>query len=267
MLITRLSPAVALALLAAGATALPAAADHDKRRGGYDDRNSGYERHDGYDQGYSNRARQYARRGGDGLVLFQHPGFKGRSVEIRGPVYSLSRERIGLNDEVSSIAVLGGTWEVCADPSFTGRCRIIRGDEVKLSYIRMDDNITSIRPVGRQHDYGDAYGRERRPVAGRHDRGARSGVRLFEHPDFRGRSLPVSGAVPYLKPLGANDTVSSIAIHSGAWLVCSDPDYRGRCEIIDASVRTLTPYRLNDNISSIRPVDPYARSHSRYTYK
>ena len=96
---------------------------------------------------------------------------------------------------------------------------------------------------GRDHEYGGRRGGYVRNAP----------VVLFEHPGFRGSALPVDGAIAHLKPLGFNDTVSSIAVKGGAWEVCSDPDFRGRCEIITGSVESTGYYRLNDNISSIRP--------------
>ena len=86
-------------------------------------------------------------------------------------------------------------------------------------------------------------------------RGSASGdVILFEHSDFRGQAVEISGAVPYLNDARFNDRASSIAIRRGAWEVCTDANFRGRCEVIQGNVDGLSQFRLNDNISSIRPV-------------
>lgn len=200
------------------------------------------------------------------LVAWEHPHFRGRAIELDRPVHSLSRQRIGLNDSISSIAVRGGVWEVCADPNFTGRCRIIRGEETKLSYIRMNDTITSLRPLGRKaaRRYGYAGHGWRRPARRGHGPGLRGherygaradgGITLFADPYFRGRSYALDRADTYLKYRGANDTVSSIRVDYGVWEVCVDPGFRGRCEIVDASVGKLSPFGLDDNISSVRPL-------------
>lgn len=86
-------------------------------------------------------------------------------------------------------------------------------------------------------------------------RGNASGdVILFEHSEFRGEAVEITGAVPVLNDARFNDRTSSIAIRRGAWEVCTDNHFRGRCEVIRGDVDRLNYLRLNDNISSIRPV-------------
>lgn len=85
--------------------------------------------------------------------------------------------------------------------------------------------------------------------------GARGDVAtIYVHPDFRGKSLRVTGPVTHLNEYGFNDKVSSIRIERGTWEVCVDPDFRGRCEILSYRAGELNDYRLNDKITSIRPI-------------
>ncbi|MEM9841045.1 MAG: beta/gamma crystallin-related protein [Pseudomonadota bacterium] len=81
---------------------------------------------------------------------------------------------------------------------------------------------------------------------------------LFKDPDFRGAAIAIDGPVYNLRPLGFNDTISSIDIR-GAWEVCVDPDFRGRCVVIDGPTAHLSHLRMNDNISSMRPLRGGAR--------
>lgn len=53
----------------------------------------------------------------------------------------------GMNDEISSIQVRRGTWEICSDGNYRGRCETISSDMPRLNGIRMNDNISSIRRV------------------------------------------------------------------------------------------------------------------------
>ena len=251
---------LAASLLGASLFASPAIADrsHTSERGTYghwpDDR-TGRLAGGRYDAG--------------SLIAWEHPFFNGRAIELTGPVRSLSRQRIGLNDLISSIAVRGGAWEVCSDPDFRGRCRIIHGEEEKLSWIRMDDTITSLRPVRRHatrhrgyDDYArndtrrrdNRHGRYRGHDARNHDARNYGAITLYTDPYFRGRAYTLDGADTYLKYRAANDTVSSIRVDHGVWEVCTDPQFRGRCEIVDASVGKLSPFGLDDNISSVRPL-------------
>ncbi len=246
---------LAASLLGASLFASPATADRSRSH-----------ESEAYGHGRDNRTDRLAggQYHGAGLIAWEHPYFNGRAIELNGPVQSLSHQRIGLNDAISSIAVRGGAWEVCSDPDFKGRCRIIRGEEEKLSWIRMDDTITSLRPVRRHatrhRDYDD-YARNDTPRRDYRNDGHRSddmrgygAITLYADPYFRGRAYTLDGADTYLKYRGANDTVSSIRVDHGVWEVCTDPQFRGRCEIIDASVGKLSPFGLNDNISSVRPL-------------
>jgi hypothetical protein len=71
----------------------------------------------------------------------------------RGASESFSREipdlrGSGLNDRISSIR-LRGSWEVCTDAWFRGHCEVIREDVWNLELLRLNDRISSMRPVER----------------------------------------------------------------------------------------------------------------------
>lgn len=206
--------------------------------------------------GYSDgRPGGHGYRGGrvsGALVLYEDPEFRGRALGVDGPVQSLSRA--GFNDRVSSIDVRRGAWQVCVHRGFSGRCQVIDRDLPHLSILGLNDTITSIRPAGHGPGgyggggYGGGYG----------------AATLFADPDFRGRSVPVNGAIAHLRVVRGNDTASSIAIRSGRWLVCTDPEFRGRCKVLDRPVRRLSEIGLNDTVSSIRPYSGHAGGYRRY---
>lgn len=201
-------------------------------------------------------------RGGGEAIIYSNADFTGRSLRVTGAIPRLADYRF--NDKASSIRVTGGAWEVCVDANYRGRCEIIEYRADRLNQIRLNNKITSIRPVS--YSSGGRYDRDYRG-----DRDYRSGRRygrgggygygsnynapvvLFQHPNYRGDALPLNGAVAELGQLRFNDKVSSIAIQNGAWEVCTDAHFRGRCEIVTASTSELGYYRLNDTISSIRP--------------
>lgn len=214
---------------------------------------------------------EHPQYGQGSAILYAHPDFTGPSIRVTGPIARLNDYRF--NDKVSSIRITGGAWEVCVDANFRGRCEVISYHEGRLNQIHLNDNISSIRPAaygrGGRYDRSDRYHRHRGYDRGwgsdrgwdrdnRYDspyghRTQNAPVVLFRDPHFRGRALPLNGAVPHLNRLGFNDTVSSIAIKSGSWEVCTDPNFRGHCEIVTGSTSELGRYRLNDNITSIRP--------------
>ncbi len=208
-----------LALLAAmAALALPAIADHGRR--------------------------------GGGITLYDGAGFRGEAVSFDGPVARLPSARF--NDRAGSVSV-SGSWELCSDSNFRGRCEIVSGDIGDLRRIGLNNNISSIRPArrgyGRGYDRGRDYGDHRR----RYGRRGGADVILFDGPHFEGRSLPIDGAIARLGDYRGNDKASSIAVNRGTWLVCEHANFNGRCAVIDRSTPQLRGIGLNNNISSIKP--------------
>ncbi|GAB5457941.1 MAG: hypothetical protein Hens3KO_09710 [Henriciella sp.] len=210
------------------------------------------------DYRYSNNHDSYARYGNEAIV-FKDPNYRGAGLRIDGPIYNMSKARF--NDTISSIDVRG-TWEICVDPDFRGKCEIISGSQSRLTHIRMNDNISSMRPVSsryrygsydygssRDHRYGNAYRRD----AGYDPQTNYAGIVLYRDPNFRGRSIGLERSIPNLQEVGFNDTISSIEVNDGLWLVCEHPDYRGRCEVIDGALRSASAIGMNDKITSIRP--------------
>ena len=45
-------------------------------------------------------------------------------------------------------------------------------------------------------------------------------ITLYEHEDFRGRSLFIDGPEPNLKELHFNDLASALVVERGAWEIC-----------------------------------------------
>ena len=79
-------------------------------------------------------------------------------------------------------------------------------------------------------------------------------VELFEHDDFKGRSLSVRGNLADLADSDFNDIVSSLIVHQGRWELCSDARYRGNCKAYGPG-RYPNVRGNNDEYSSIRRVN------------
>ena len=78
------------------------------------------------------------------ITLYEHEGFRGRAITINSNVGNLKRS--GFNDMASSALVEGGSWLVCDDENFGGRCVVLSpGSYGSLSQFGMQDNITSVR--------------------------------------------------------------------------------------------------------------------------
>ncbi len=87
----------------------------------------------------------YGARHADATLYVDSKG-RGASLGINRGVSDLSRYRF--NDNVSSLNIKSGKWEVCEHANYKGRCEIIDASTGKLNGLRLNDNISSIRPVG-----------------------------------------------------------------------------------------------------------------------
>ena len=90
------------------------------------------------------REEQRERRYGASLDLYGQPDFRGRSVRIDDNVRDLNE--FNFDGRASSAVVHGGTWQVCTEPGFAGRCEVLRPGEYR-HLAGLDDRVSSIRQL------------------------------------------------------------------------------------------------------------------------
>ena len=164
------------------------------------------------------------------VTLYTGKDFKGRSVTLQEEARNF--QRLDLNDKVSSLRVRHGTWELCTDSEFRGRCRTFeRGEYASLG--KENDTYSSARPV---HAKGD-----RRPR-----------IVLFDSSSHSGRSVELDGRVDNFERIGFNDRAQSINVERGNWRLCSDSDGRGECREFGPGRHQLPP-GLRSRVSSAYP--------------
>lgn len=107
--------------------------------------------HDGGNQGWGGGG-GWAGDGGnfgekphDAAVLYADADYRGRQIRIVGEVADLSR--LGFNDQVSSMRMSSGRWEVCSDANFRGRCQVVSGNVASFDRQGMNDSISSVRQL------------------------------------------------------------------------------------------------------------------------
>jgi Beta/Gamma crystallin len=82
-------------------------------------------------------------------VLYEDAEFRGRSVNVDGPVGDL--RTLEFNDRLSSIRLPPGeAWQVCEDVNFGGRCSTVQGDVRSFVPLGLNDRISSLRPERRR---------------------------------------------------------------------------------------------------------------------
>lgn len=193
------------------------------------------------------------------ISLFQHKGYEGESITLTGPlqIHDLKREspdRINWGDTFSS-ARLGGA-NVNRPPAICNNNPVLFADDnfrgVQLDVSRQARDI-------HQHNFGDKASSVCVP------RGWR--VVLFEHKDFRGRSLSLTGPVNIRdmkrdRPSGRDwgDKISSMRVTQPpgtAEISCTNPtlyehdSFRGRQYPIRRTIRDMHPFGTGDKASSV----------------
>src|SRR5450759_685083 len=86
------------------------------------------------------------------ITFYEGEGFRGRAFTTDKQVGNF--ERSGFNDRASSVVIDRGSWQVCEDARFEGRCVVLRrGSYDSLSGLGMNDRISSARPVDEKRRY------------------------------------------------------------------------------------------------------------------
>jgi hypothetical protein len=163
------------------------------------------------------------------LTFYEQEGFRGRSFTAIGPVADFAYT--GFNDRAASLVIRSGTWEICSDAHFRGRCVTLgRGEFASLRSMGLNESVSSARPI-------DGGGR----------------ITLFDFPDFGGRSYTLEGDTRNFDPLGINDRAVSAIVDEGTWQLCEHADYGGVC-ITLAPGRHPNLGRMSGQASSARLV-------------
>jgi hypothetical protein len=182
------------------------------------------------------------------IVVYKQPNFAGEALTLRDDMANLANR--GFLDQISSIDVKSGQWQVCTQPDFKGDCVVLeRGTYPRLEQA-LNHRIESVREVTRYADRGrdrdDRYAGTRR-----YSRNA--AVELFGAPDFRGRTMTLDRDAETLFDGRFDQRAASLVIHEGTWQLCTDPGYEGVCRVFEpGSYENLG--RLHKRVGSLRRV-------------
>jgi len=178
------------------------------------------------------------------LTLFEHDNFQGQRFDVRGAVENLGNT--GFNDIASSAMIRRGTWQLCEDAYFRGRCVTLQPGEYRsLGNLGLNDKISSAREL-------TAYGNA--PAQGGPWGGGVRAV-LYERPGFEGRQFVIEqNVVRDLGNTGFNDRASSLRVEQGYWVFCSDANFEGQCLTFGPGEYPQLPGGLNNRISSGRRI-------------
>jgi uncharacterized protein YcfJ len=106
-----------------------------------------------------------AAQAGAQVTFYSGDGFRGRTFTADRQYGDLERQ--GFNDRASSAIVNGGTWQVCEDARFNGRCVILQpGQYDSLAAMGLDNSVSSVRPAETYGSYDN-----RAPRVAQYDQG------------------------------------------------------------------------------------------------
>jgi hypothetical protein len=98
------------------------------------------------------------------IRVYKQPNFSGEGLGIRGDAANLADANF--QDQISSLEVRGGRWQLCTQPNFKGDCVVVGpGDYPTLEQV-LNHRVESIRPLQR---YTSRYGEDRSRYAYRGD--------------------------------------------------------------------------------------------------
>ena len=88
------------------------------------------------------------------VTFYSRDGFRGESFTADREIRNM--ERAGFNDRAQSAVVRGGSWQVCEDARFEGRCAVLQpGEYPSLSDMGLGREISSVRAVDQRYGNND----------------------------------------------------------------------------------------------------------------
>jgi hypothetical protein len=165
------------------------------------------------------------------IQVCEHKNYGGRCITLLHGVNDL--RDWGMSNTISSFRIRSGTWRMCSAPNLEGACQDFTRSVSDLSGTRLQDAISSLRPV--------------RSGSG----GGGTAIVVYTAPNFRGRSLVFSDDIADLRRVNLNDRISSIRVLGGRWVICTDINYVG-CRSVAADIPDLNALGWGSRISSIR---------------
>lgn len=184
------------------------------------------------------------------IVLYEHDRFRGRKETLVGSLAELGSMRFV--DEISSLSVRSGTWELCTEYNYRGTCRIFQpGDYAQMG--DLNDRIRSLRELSNRPNQVRPVQPGQPYYPGQVD--SSRGITIYEHGNFGGRSVSLNGPVNSLESLGMNDMVSSLIVRGGVWELCAHADFQPPCRQFGPGDHSSVGEQFNDQFSSARPLN------------
>ena len=165
------------------------------------------------------------------ITVYKQQNFSGDRLPLRQAAHDLAV--VNFHDQISSIVVHSGAWEVCTQPHYRGDCVILKPGSYGALDGRINHRIESMREAPPY--VVEAAARAER-LAGLEGGAA---AELFAAPGFKGPSQPLHRDVHTLVETGFDPRAASLVVREGTWQGCTEPGYQGVC-------RLFSPGRYRD---------------------
>uniref|UniRef100_A0A8C5VTG1 Crystallin beta-gamma domain containing 2 n=1 Tax=Microcebus murinus TaxID=30608 RepID=A0A8C5VTG1_MICMU len=174
-------------------------------------------------------------------VVYEAPGFQGRSWEVSRDIYNLQQPEDSQSPHlisVGSLRVLGGCWVGYEKEGFRGHQYLLEEGEYPdwTHWGGYDELLTSLRVI--RTDFGDPA------------------VLLFEATDFEGHGVEVSKALPDVELVRHGPRTQAIHVLSGVWVAYQEVGFSGEQFVLEKGVyRNCEDWGAgNSALASLQPV-------------
>jgi hypothetical protein len=80
-----------------------------------------------------------------GIVVFDQPNFKGRSMTLAQPTPDLTA--LKFDNRVASLKISGNDWVLCEHRNYAGRCVRVQEKAADLNLLQLSGRVSSLYPV------------------------------------------------------------------------------------------------------------------------
>jgi len=184
-----------------------------------------------------------------GLSVWVDAEYKGKSHTFLEDMPDIGAT--GLGRLISSVRVgPKETWQVCTEPNYGGRCRLLSTSVTNLQTLELNDAIMSVRratapaPPAAEPPNPPAAGATLPPA---------TALELYANLSYSGRRLLVRNATPDFREIQFSDRALSLRVPPNTtWEICVNIDYDD-CRLVSEDIPDLTAMGFNRIISSARP--------------
>lgn len=194
---------------------------------------------------------QWTRNTTRGLTVWVDVEFRGADHTFINDMPDISST--GMARMISSLRPgPGETWQVCTEPNYAGRCRIVSGSVTNMQEIGWNDVVMSVRRLS-----GTGWGTSNtrpgtNPAA---NLPPATGLELYTGTNFSGRRAVLRQSTTDFRSFNFNDAPLSARVQANqVWEVCVHIDYE-QCRQISGDLPDLNELGISRMISSARPVN------------